>query len=301
MISDRNKLLVFEDFRVDRTLPKYQQKPKSNTLDLRKQSKSGDNDEMMSDEDIGNTQFQVSQDIVWAEGETFNIVPMDPNGFAGGGPSRRSALRRFFAWIMSLFSEAMPLQLPQPTLTIQEFFGSVKNTAQELVIVKERADGYEQALLNAKRAGQHALCEQLEAGINAFKMETQLLAQGLPKYIDEADIVSFVKQAKRGLRLDYVRNFARVIPQAIVDTKAKLDAIGVFDAYVVLHYDPDAKSYAETQRERAARKDPILFGLMKGKRRLYFVGDWVDELCDLTLDQIAETLGADVVKSVGDA
>lgn len=60
---------------------------------------------------------------------------------------------------------------------------------------------------------------------------------------------------------------------------------------VVPHYDPEAKSWAETHADRAARRDPILFGVLAGRRQLYFVGEWIDEYCDLSLDQIADTLG----------
>jgi len=34
---------------------------------------------------------------------------------------------------------------------------------------------------------------------------------------------------------------------------------------------------------------------MEGSRKLYFVGDWVDEFCDLQLDQIADALGKDAI------
>ena len=149
-----------------------------------------------------------------------------------------------------------------------------------------------------KQAGQQALFEQLTAGLNAYKMETQLLALGLPKYVEEKDLVAFYKQSKRGLRLDWIRNFTRQIPREILDKKVRADEIGIFDNYVVLHYDPAAKSFAETEAEKAARKDPILFGLMEGCRRLYHVGDWKDEFCDLTLDQIADAMGDEVVKDL---
>lgn len=66
----------------------------------------------------------------------------------------------------------------------------------------------------------------------------------------------------------------------------------------MLHYDPEKKSYLETQAEKAAKRDPILFGVMKGRRILYYVGDWIDEVCDLTLDQIADLLGSHVVENI---
>ena len=64
-----------------------------------------------------------------------------------------------------------------------------------------------------------------------------------------------------------------------------------------MHFDP--KNTATTREARAAevakRKDPILFGLIKGSRKLYFVGDWQDELCDLTFQQIVDKLGKSLV------
>lgn len=42
----------------------------------------------------------------------------------------------------------------------------------------------------------------------------------------------------------------------------------------------------------------ILFGLIEGRRRLYVVGDWVDEICDLTMDQIADSIGNDAIGEI---
>ena len=68
----------------------------------------------------------------------------------------------------------------------------------------------------------------------------------------------------------------------------------IFDNYCILHYDPEKKSYAQTieeqKRETQKRRDPILFGLIRGSNKLYYITDWVDEFCDLTLDKFVETL-----------
>jgi hypothetical protein len=37
---------------------------------------------------------------------------------------------------------------------------------------------------------------------------------------------------------------------------------------------------------------------MRGSRNLYYMGDWVDEQCDLTLAQIVDALGKDVVQEI---
>jgi predicted DNA-binding WGR domain protein len=186
------------------------------------------------------------------------------------------------------------------TMSVEEFFSSVKNTAEELQIVKERAKGYEEAVKNARATGQRALVERLEAGLNAVRMETQLVAMGLTKYLSEGSLVRFYKASKKGLRLDWVANFTRTIPPEVATKKVRADEVGAFDNYVVLHYDPAEKAFSETEWEQLARtsKDPILFGLMKGRRILYFVGDWIDEVCDLTLDQLADVIGKDAVKTI---
>ena len=72
-----------------------------------------------------------------------------------------------------------------------------------------------------------------------------------------------------------------------------MTAYEVFDNYVVMHYDPQGKHKEETRKEEAKRKDPILFGLIAGSRKLYYIADWVDEYCNLTLEKFVETLGTD--------
>lgn len=174
----------------------------------------------------------------------------------------------------------------------------MKNSIQDLEVINSRASGYSIAMEQAGQAGQTALLEKLKKGLMTYRNETQLVAINSRKYITEDDLVRFVKQAKKGLRLDWIGNFIRMIPPEILDRKVRMDGLGIFDNYVVLHYDPSKKSWAETQAEIAARRDPILFGLMSGSRNLYFVGDWIDEKCDLTLEQIIDQLGSSVVKEV---
>ena len=64
----------------------------------------------------------------------------------------------------------------------------------------------------------------------------------------------------------------------------------IFDNYAILHYDPDLEAYSETIEETKKRRDPILFGLIKGSNKLYYITDWIDEFCDPTLDKFVETL-----------
>ncbi len=195
-----------------------------------------------------------------------------------------------------------PAPEPAPELTVQEFFHSVENSIEELEVVDEREAGYEAALRRARDAGQRALAEQLERSLIAVRAETQLVAWGSAKFLEEATVVDFVKKSPKGLRLDWIANFTRVIPDRVLEKKRDADARRIFDNYAVLHYDPQGKAWSQTEQEREAEKrskrDPILFGLIDGRRRLYYVGDWTDDYCDLTLDQIADAMGKEAVREI---
>jgi hypothetical protein len=104
-------------------------------------------------------------------------------------------------------------------------------------------------------------------------------------------MVSFVKQCERGIKLDYIKNFTRPLPQEVVLKIERVNQLEVFDNYVVLYYDPDGKIYKETAREEAKRRDPIVFGVIAGSTKLYYIADWVDEYCDLTLEKFIDAIG----------
>lgn len=295
MITSNNKLEVFESFLIDRTLPKFKKKRTKEEQYRQKKlieryEQEGD-DMAMSSED-----FESFEDAVTFVNPTFS------NGTSGHLVIQRIKVNND-NWFVRLFKLVFvypwfPRREEVYQLSVEDFFKELKNSAEELVVVKERAAGYERAIINAKAAGQHALLEQLTAGLRATRVEVQLIAMGLNKYVTEANVVKFYKLSDKGLRLTWIKNFARTIPEDIVFKKAHADEVGLFDNYLVLHYDPDMKSYAETKEERDRRKDPILFGVMNNRRTLYYVGDWVDEYCDLTLDKFAEIMAAEGVNAV---
>ena len=114
-----------------------------------------------------------------------------------------------------------------------------------------------------------------------------LFALNQKEYIEEATLIKFALACERGLRLDWIKNFTRLIPRQGADIKCKLDKYAIFDNYVILHYDPKGEATKLTTEERKKKEDPILFGVISGSRRLYHIYSWKDEYCDLTFDQIA--------------
>lgn len=288
---DGLKLELLERFETDHSLPKF----KPHSKDSQKSSvRWASDEEDDGPEEMASNMFGASQGSLWI---TNSSVITNSKTL----PTKPLSL---WARVVDLFSplERIPAPAlpPEPTLTIEEFFRNVKLSTEELTLVNERLAGYQKALTDAKRNGQTALFEKLGRDVSAVKAETQLHAIGLAKYLTEETLVDFVKKCPKGLKLSWVKNYMRVIPDEVSLTKQKCDSLGLFDNYAVLHYDPSNKAWAETHAEKERRKDPILFGLMAGRRRLYFVGDWVDELCDLTLEQIADLLGKDAVQEISE-
>ena len=46
-----------------------------------------------------------------------------------------------------------------------------------------------------------------------------------------------------------------------------------------------------TENQIAAKKDPILFGVIANSHKLYFVADWKDETDDLDMAEVNRVLG----------
>ena len=177
------------------------------------------------------------------------------------------------------------------SLNVIEFFAQVKGlTKANKSTYVNRLTGYIVALKNCDTSGQLAMKEKLLRDMVVNKYESVLYANDLYYVVTEDQIVDFVKKTEKGVRLTYIKNYMRVIPPEVVEKITKTNAMEIFDNYAILHYDPDCLAFGETIEETKKRRDPILFGLIRGSNKLYYITDWIDEFCDLTLDKFVETL-----------
>lgn len=181
---------------------------------------------------------------------------------------------------------------------VVKFFADVhiesEKAAQTYV---DRITEYVNCIGMTEKTGQLALKEKLFSELIINKYESILFANGYDKLITEETLVKLVKNAPKALTLNYIQNLTRIIPSNIIAKKIELDNLEVFDNYVVLSYDPDGKSYAKTVEERKKEvekaKDPILFGVISGSNKLYYIDDWVDDYCDLRFENVVEIIGKD--------
>lgn len=289
MIRD-SKLLIFDSFRQDRRLPKFQPKQPQPAASV------------MQFMDVQKSDFDSNSPVMQGGWITSNSTALSfaANSVTGGNvwiTQKQQSPPSFWDKVRELRRPKTPKE-PKPIISVQDFFRSIKNSVEELKVVDERSAGYEATIKKALEAGQTALVEHLKFGLDTARTEAQMAAAGFDEYLEEEVVVRFAKISPRGLDLIWLENFVRVIPDHVLDRKKKADEHGLFDNYVVLAYDPESTAKKDTKAEIERKKDPILFGLIENRRRLYYIGDWVDELCDLTLDQIADKLGRDVIKKV---
>ena len=176
-------------------------------------------------------------------------------------------------------------------LSVIDFFENIKLIGKGSAdTYKDRVVKYLNAMHTADITGQEALKQKLVREMFVNKYEAELYANNLYYVVTEKQVLDFANKTEKGVDLIYLKNFARPLPDKVVDKLVEVDGLEVFDNYVVLTYDPQKKDRIETDADRDKRKDPILFGLISGSDKLYYITDWIDEYCDLTLAQFVDTL-----------
>jgi hypothetical protein len=268
---DNNGLQIFWGFVVDKNLPKYKK-------------------EKETDGTYSDTFTVVGGGVDWSRDE--NSVPTEGGWANSDSYTRKPWYHKFTQLFKNIKLKREPIKVPAT-----EFFKNIKDSINsstfDVDLYNKRVDGYLKTIEQVKLSGQTSLKETLQEKLAAVKYENILYATGDVTTITEEQVVTFVKKSEKGIRLDWIKNFNRVIPSLIIDKKVEMDKLGVFDNYVIMHYDPNKKSYKETKEEFEKRKDPILFGVIKDVNKLYYVGDWEDEFCNLTLTDFIDEFGQD--------
>lgn len=181
--------------------------------------------------------------------------------------------------------------------TVGDFFKNLFDSVEELKRVDDVIEHYDKIIENAIKTGQQALIERVKEKINLISLESKLITSNFTKYVTEEQILTFLniedarlkgksEIQKKYIHLSWIKNYNRLIPNEVVDVKKEADSLKVFDNYVVLYYSPDGKHESLTKEEIKKAADPILFGVIENSNKLYYIGDWIDEYCDLTLDKL---------------
>ena len=148
-----------------------------------------------------------------------------------------------------------------------------------------------------KANGQSALADRLLNEHQNLINEVILVKNGLFHYLTEEDAINLLKTADFGIRIDFWNDYPDIVPDEVMEKKKKADALRVFDNWCIMHYDPKGTTLKQMKTEEWKR-DPILFGMIVGSDRLYYVADWKTKDDDLTIDKVCEILN---IKSIREA
>lgn len=158
-----------------------------------------------------------------------------------------------------------------------------------------------QALVkNAEEMGQQGLYEEFSKMLAVVARESEAVACGYDVWVDKKDIEKYMGKVTEndGSRQKIVffkklEEFPRAVPadiqKKIKDAKKK----GVFDELWVLYLDYTGEE-VKTNKEKIRQKDPILFGRFAyDPNKLFYIADWIDDYCDLTLSKFVDALKKD--------
>lgn len=306
LISEKNKIAILEgeNIRIDTELPKYKKlKEGKNKENITKDNVTSSIRQFIGNENSERFNLTISDNILKKIGEN-NDNPVRDNMLDFFLESendidtlslfkQRKLRYRLWRVIKKIFE---PKKKKTYTLKLDQLFDRIKvETGKEKEFI-DRIDQYISLIKKAQVLHQEAQEEELFDKLIIHVYESVLSISGFNKYIAEDDLIKLQRKCDKKLSIDYIKNFVRVIPDDVVEKKLKADNLQIFDNYAVLYYDPTNNSTNNTKKEKEIieenkKKDPILFGIIAGSDKLYYIADWVDEFCDLTLDQVVNKIG----------
>lgn len=189
-------------------------------------------------------------------------------------------------------------------ITPTEYFNYVKDKKNNINL-PELNDFYEGCLSLVEKykvTGQKKVIRKLKFLTDCVSKERQIIEMGINTFVYREDIEYYIDHiAKKTVKIIELENYPREIPDEIVSIIAQTKDI--FDQLYIVFTDYTGEVEKQVSKERRD-KDPILFGTFQKRidtenrgtevlinDRFYYLGDWVDEYCDLTMDKFLKESG----------
>lgn len=192
----------------------------------------------------------------------------------------------------------------QRALNPSEYFEIVKSRKQTITD-EDLSKIYDNclALLNKyKITGQTAGMRKLLFHLQSIETEREIVKMGITTFIYRDDIEEYIDNiAKDTVKIIELEQYEREFPDEIVAIIEQVK--DKFDQLYILFTDYTGELEKQVEKERR-EKDPILFGTFQNEQtktvidRFYFLGDWTDEYCDLTLDKMVAEVEASKKRNI---
>lgn len=178
-----------------------------------------------------------------------------------------------------------------PTVYFDYVKGMKKNIEDENL--RSVADNCLVLLKKTKITGQTPMARKIFNQYSVIMKELRAASFGFETIIYKSDAEKFIKDiSKHPVKIIELENYPREIDDKVLDKLMIAKENNLFDEYYVLFTDYTGEETKKIAKERRD-KDPILFGAIKNEdkngipeERLFYIGDWIDKYCDLTLDEM---------------
>ena len=187
------------------------------------------------------------------------------------------------------------------TITPSQYFDQLKTAKNQITneALKESYSVFIALGEKYSKTGQSESIKKLCFLADTLIKEEKLIELGITTYVYKDTVEDYIDNvADKCVKIVELSRYMREIPDELVETIEKTKDI--FSEFYVIFTDYTGKETRKIEKERRD-KDPILFGVFKNNTsisdRFYFLGDWVDEFCDLTLDKMVEQYKTKLGKS----
>ena len=191
------------------------------------------------------------------------------------------------------------------TILANEYFNGVKTKSQKLMDDKliQELQYLPSQIEELIQLGQTGLADKLKKNIVALTKERILIANGFDTYVYRNDVTRYIELVKdKKVFICELEKFPRLIPESAKKLLMKARSLNVFQDFWVVYVDytgdSDKTLNEKEKAERKKNRDPIIFGTFEKPEqaqidKMYFICDWTDEYCDLTLDKMVKKLVED--------
>lgn len=177
-------------------------------------------------------------------------------------------------------------------ITAEDYFDYIKDkrNTTSLVELREFRKSAIYLIEKYRITNQIAAMKKLMFLINNAEKEKEAVEKGIDQYVYREDIQEFIRNvSSKVVKIIELENYPREIPDDIVEKYQ--DVEDVFDNFYVVFTDYTGEVEKQVEKSKID-KDPILFGAFKDTdkgelgEKFYYIGDWIDEYCDLTLEKM---------------
>lgn len=188
----------------------------------------------------------------------------------------------------------------------KKYFDNLKTKKQNITDkdLQDFYDGCLQLVDKYEITGQKKVIQKLKFLVDCVEKEREIVKLGVNSFVYREDIENYIDNVEdKVIKIIELENYPREIPDEIVEVIAKTKDL--FDQMYVVFTDYTQELTKQINKER----DPILFGSFQKKGdspntiimndRFYYLGDWIDEYCDLTMDKFLREAGKEKLKTIG--